>query len=142
MERLLEASKNQSWLYLFLKVAVTGLCTAALYLEVFSDTFTPTRSYHIPWQCFSKAAFKRPNPYFGDVNVSQEFTSLIDFSFILMAACTATALLSAILKLCTTAARQVMFFVDGVLIVCYVTWLLLATVGRFSHTGRVCSGAY
>ena len=145
MERLLEASKSQSWWYLLLKLTVTSLCTAPLYLEVFSGAAVlsnQSRSYHTPWQCFSKAAFTHPNPYFGDVNVSQEFTSLIDLCFLFFMASAATAILSGTLKFCTTQARQVLFFVDGLLIVCYVSWLLMATVGRFSHTGRVCSGAY
>ena len=94
------------------------------------------------WSCFSKAAFTHPNPYFGDVNVSEEFSNIIDFSLILAFCGTFTSLFSLVRLICRKDSNQILIAIDAILAVGYFTWLIYATVARFSHTGRVCSGAY
>ena len=82
MERFLQAIKSQSNEFILGKIFIFGALTVLVYGEVYSELFSD-RSYKSKWNCFSKTAFRHPNPYYGDVNVSDEFTNLIDAGFLL-----------------------------------------------------------
>ena len=74
MERLFQATCKQSWTYLMTKFLIFGTLTTLIFAEIYSGIFTSERNYKPQWRCFGKAAFTHPNPYFGDVNVSGEFS--------------------------------------------------------------------
>ena len=142
MERLLEAGFEQTWRYLLIKIFICTAISMTIYLEVYSEGVVSHRKYSTPWQCFSKAAFDNPNPYFGDVHVNEEFKNIIEYGLLLSSCGALTSIFSFILKAVSESFRRAMSLVDCVLGVSFIFWLLTATLGRFSHTGRVCSGDY
>ena len=141
MERLLEGCIKQSWCFLALKFFIFAALTAAIFCEVYMGLATG-KSYQTSWTCHSKAAFTHPNPYFGDVNVTEEFSNIIDWSLLLAISGVVTAILGSFMRLCREETSQVIIVMDVMLAFGCFSWLVLATVARFSHTGRVCSGAY
>ena len=52
---------------MLLKFLCFALCSGIIYVEIYSGYFADQRSYKTAWNCYSKAAFDHPNPYFGDV---------------------------------------------------------------------------
>ena len=143
MDRLLEAGRKQTWRYQLLKFLIFASIAVAIYLEVYDTQFNLSeRQYRTQWRCYSKAAFTHPNPYFGDVNVTSEFASLIDLGFLLTCTCAASAIFGSLVNSCLEQPHQITIVIDSMLVFSCIGWLLYATVGRFSHTGRVCSGQY
>ena len=142
MDRLCEAVKNQTKTYLALKFLCFSICSGIIYFEIYSGIYKDQRPYKTSWNCYSKAAFNYPNPYFGDVQVNEEFSRSIDIVFLLSASGSATSLISLLLSLCTDSFNRIMSIIDCMIGLGCLVWLIFSTVCRFSHTGRVCSGSY
>ena len=150
MERLFQAIMQQSGRFILCKLVVFTALIVVIYGEVYSSlsgsigsSSSQQRSYKTPWMCHSKAAFNHPNPYYGDINVSEEFSMTIDMSLLIVLGGAVATILGVFLKrFSPTRGASMMPQMDFLLAASYFCWLLYATVGRFSHTGRVCSGAY
>ena len=77
--------------------------------------------------------------------MTEEFSNLIDVGFLMAASGLVISLVAAVLKVvpCRGASiNYAMSIVDMIFFVFGLLWLFYATLSRFSHTGRVCSGEF
>ena len=67
---------------------------------------------------------------------------MIDLIFLLASGAAASTLFGCVLRFIGDSTRYIMGAVDAMLAILYIFWIIYATVARFSHTGRVCSGYF
>ena len=126
-------SKQTEWPRLILKAAAEGVICYNMYVHATTEK--------TEWSCYANN-YRQPNGDGNGDNVTEAFTSVIYYGFILtLVACIVTTVEMINKKVNNKQLTILTGILDSLLGLAGVVWLIWASVVRLQRNGKICAGA-